>query len=101
MALLWLPTLDALFHFDQSPAFNEKRPPAAWPQCKPGLGGLQQFARGLEAYFNDHFGFRKQLIHWHIQWQLALFDEGTSDVMMGENGWLYFNERGMHVADIL
>src|SRR6267142_3240422 len=78
MALLWLPMFDTLFGFDHSPAFNEKRLLAQYPQFKPGFDGLKKYFRGLEAYYNDHFGFRNQLIHWHIQLRMALFDTESS-----------------------
>jgi alginate O-acetyltransferase complex protein AlgJ len=107
MVLLWLPTLDTFFHLDQSPAFNEKRLPATWPQRKPGLAGLQQYSGGLEAYFNDHFGFRNQLIHWHFDWQQAVFSMGRHDVVVngrpdvitGQSIWMFYNEDGMHMAE--
>src|SRR5271154_2566924 len=99
MALLWLPTLDTFFHFDHTPAFNEKRLPAQFPQFKSDLGGLKKYISGLESYFNDHFGFRNQLIHWHIQWRLAFFNGGRSDVMMGKDGWLFFDEKQMHLVE--
>ena len=96
MALLWLPTFDWWFHFDQSPAFNEKRPPAAWPQSKPGLDGLQQYVRGLEAYFNDHFGFRKMLVNWHNRFKWSFFKEqNANNVLVGTGGWIYMAERRM------
>ncbi len=88
LVLLWLPTFDAIFHFDQTTAFNEKRLPAAWPVRAPGWNGLQRYLGGLEAYFNDHFGFRSKLIHWHGEWQLALFNVGRKDIMTGKNGLL-------------
>lgn len=107
MVLLWLPTLDTFFHLDQSLAFNEKRLPATWPQCKPGLAGLQQYSVGLEAYFNDHFGFRNQLIHWHFDWQQAVFSMGRHDVVVngrpdvitGQSIWMFYNEDRMHMAE--
>jgi alginate O-acetyltransferase complex protein AlgJ len=99
IALLWLPVFDTFFYFDHTPAFNEKRLPAQFPQFKSGHDGLKKYASGLESYFNDHFGFRNQLVHWHIQWQLALFYGGRSDVMMGKDGWLFFDENQMHMVE--
>jgi alginate O-acetyltransferase complex protein AlgJ len=107
MVLLWSPTLDTVFHLDRSPAFNEKRLPAPWPQYKPGLAGLQQYSNGLEAYFNDHFGFRNQLIHWHSDWQQAVFSMGRHDVIVssrhdviaGQNIWMFYSEDQMHMVE--
>ena len=99
LVLLWLPTLDTFFHFDQTPAFNEKRLPAQFPRFNSGFAGLKKYVGGLEAYFNDHFGFRSQLIHWHARWQLEFFNIGRTDVMIGKEGYLYFDEVGMHMIE--
>lgn len=99
LLLIWLPSFDGMFHFDHSPEMNEKRRPAVWPQFTPGWSGLKSYLAGLEAYFNDHFGFRRQLIHWQLEWQLAFFNGGRSDVMMGKDGCLFFDERRMHLAE--
>jgi alginate O-acetyltransferase complex protein AlgJ len=96
--LLWLPGLDTFLHFDHASPFNEKRPPAQFPQFQPGPDSLKQYITGLEAYFNDHFGGRNQLFHWHNQLQQALFG-GRSDVMLGKDGWLYFDENHMQLAE--
>jgi hypothetical protein len=91
MILLWLPTLDTFFHFDQTPAFIEKRLPAQFPRFKPGLAGLKEYIVGLEAYFNDHFGCRNQLISWHLTWTHDVFrNSGSPDVLVGKDGWLYW-----------
>lgn len=89
--LLWLPTLDSFLHIDRATAFNEKRMPASFPTLKAGIRGLQDYLQGLEDYFKDHFGFRKQLIRWHLRCQIALFKEKvTQDVLLGSQGWLYY-----------
>jgi hypothetical protein len=91
MASIWLPTLDTFFHLDDAPAFNEKRQMARFPQLKPGLAGLKDYIGGLETYFNDHFGYRKRLIHWHNHWKYLLFrDKIGSDVMVGRDDWLFY-----------
>lgn len=99
MTLLWLPIFDTLFHFDCTPAFNEKRLPAQFPQLEPGLDGLKKYLHGLESYFNDHFGFRNQLIHWHVQLRLALFNSGRNDALIGKDGWLYVDGSQEHMAE--
>ena len=51
----------------------------------------------MEAYFNDHFGFRKRLIRWYRLWRLDLFrdQKGFRSVIAGKDGWYYFNENQM------
>ena len=44
----------------------------------------------VEAYFNDHFGFRKRLIYWlAIVKVQGLGVTSTPGVTLGTNGWLY------------
>jgi alginate O-acetyltransferase complex protein AlgJ len=94
-ALLWLPMLDTLLHVDKTPTYNENRLLARFPQFT-GLAGLKKYIAGLETYFNDHFGFRNRLIHWHNQWEYALFGNGQlSGVIVGRDDWLFFSSEEM------
>jgi hypothetical protein len=89
--LLWLPTLDVFFQFDHTPAFNEKRVLAPFPDFELGPGCLKKFIRGFESYFNDHFGFRNQLIFWHVKWTHDIFRNSTvPKVLIGKDGWLFW-----------
>ena len=96
IVMLWLPTLDTFFHWDHAPSFNEKRLMARFPQFKPGMAGLKEYLAGLETYFDDHFGFRKRLIHWHNNWKYLLFrDKMGTDVIIGREDWLFYTDGGM------
>ena len=89
--VLVLPTLDWVFHLDRSPTPNENRAPAPFPAWDDSSGNLQAFLSGLEAWFNDHFGFRKKLVRLHNRWLAKLFRQSSSaDVLIGRDGWLYF-----------
>src|SRR3974390_146010 len=89
--LLWLPAADNLLHLDHATAFNEKRAPATFPTFIAGASGVQIYVKGLEEYFNDHFGWRKQLIRWHGAMEVAVFGKKiSSDVVWGTKGWLYY-----------
>ncbi|MGD0350054.1 MAG: alginate O-acetyltransferase [Verrucomicrobiota bacterium] len=95
LVMLWLPTLDTIFHIDRTTLPRENRVLAEFPELKPGLGGQKEFIAGLEAYFNDHFGWRNQLIHLHRRMELGLFPgkSGPSPgVIVGRNGWLFLND---------
>jgi alginate O-acetyltransferase complex protein AlgJ len=95
-AIIWLPTMDTFFHLDNAPAFNEKRQLARFQQLKPSLAGLRDYISGLEAYFNDHFGFRKRLIHWHNNWRYLLIrDKAGTDVLVGRDDWLFYTDGDM------
>ncbi len=92
MMMLWLPTLDTFFHIDSATLPRENRTLALFPEFKPGFGSLKEYVAGLEAYFNDHFGWRNRLIHLQKSWELGFFPEkngGSPGVIVGRNGWLF------------
>lgn len=92
--LLWLPTMDLFFRWDRIAEVNEKRALAPFPVLSSGLSGVRSFIAGLEAYFNDHFGFRKRLIYWDQTWKRVWFGESpVSNVVIGQKGWLYYTDR--------
>jgi hypothetical protein len=96
MTMLWLPTFDTFFHLDHAASFNEKRQMAGLPQLEPGMAGLKKYIAGLETCFNDHFGFRKRLIHWHNNWKYLLFrDRIGTDVIIGRDDWLFYTAGDM------
>src|SRR5271154_6088594 len=96
LGLLWLPPIDSRFHWDKAPPPNENRNLARFPTFNHTVGGMRDFVAGLESYYNDHFGFRHQLIAWNNLWKFVLFDESTlPDVVSGGEGWLYFSGPGM------
>ncbi len=90
LVLIWVPTLDWIFHLDHAPMPNEKRLLAKFPECQ-GVGQLRVFVAGLEQYFNDHFGFRKRLVRANNHWKRQLFrDAPDNNVVTGRDGWLFF-----------
>jgi alginate O-acetyltransferase complex protein AlgJ len=91
LGLIWMPTLDHFFKLDHADAPGENRLPAKWPVFK-GLGDSREFVSGVEAYFNDHFGFRKRLVRLNNHWKGQLFhDPGSKDVLIGRDGWLFYS----------
>src|ERR1035437_10007764 len=90
-AMLWLPVLDAFCHIDWTRPRNENRAMAVFPKPPTDWHGLQVYVGGLEAYFNDHFGFRKCLVQWNNRFRTSLFkDNNTRDVLIGKDGWLFY-----------
>ncbi len=91
-ALIWLPLADSLLHWDKTPSPNENRALAARPEFKPTLAGVRAFSAGFEAYFNDHFGFRRRLVrlNQHLKWQVFRHAR-TSSALAGKDGWLFFS----------
>jgi alginate O-acetyltransferase complex protein AlgJ len=90
LVALWLPLLDSIFKLDHSPVPIENREPAKFPRLASGVLGLKSYFAGLEAYYSDHFGFRKLLIRAHGRLERKVFGQGTSDVLIGRDQWLYY-----------
>jgi alginate O-acetyltransferase complex protein AlgJ len=93
MFFIWLPALDSFVHFDKSPAPNENRTMARFPEFQSGLENLGKYIAGLEQYYNDHFGFRKRLIRLQHLWKHDLFKNQASsnDAIIGRDGWLFIS----------
>jgi hypothetical protein len=90
MVLLWLPLAGSGLDLDPTPAPQENRKPAPFPHLEPGGRALKAYLAAVESYFNDHFGFRNALVraHRHLKWRC--FGEGSGDVLIGREHWLYY-----------
>ena len=99
--LLWLPTADKFLHLDHAPASRENRVPAKFPAFQPTLEGTGSFFSGLEAFFNDSFGFRRRLVNWeqHLRWRLFDDINHNASVLIGKADWLFLSD-GRTVEDI-
>jgi hypothetical protein len=70
---------------------KENRTRAPRPELKLQRQELAEFPGRFEAYFNDSFGFRDQLIRWNNRAKVSLLGISTSSlVMIGKRGWLFF-----------
>ena len=88
VAILWLPLAAMFSGQKQSYSVNEKRPLARFPVLQ--LTEPIKLSRDIEKFFNDHFGFRDDLIHWFHRIQLGVLDISTSGrVLKGKDGWLF------------
>lgn len=93
---LWLPAADTFLHLDQAASPNENRMLAACPAFDPTLKGTREFVAGVEAYFNDHFGFRRQLVRWEQSWKWKFFHDALlANVIIGKADWLYYSDGRM------
>lgn len=95
---LWAPLLIAVATPDQKISAAEKRQLASRPQLQ--WDTLSQFPDAFEAYYNDHFGLREELLFGYNYYQFALLNVSTSNrVIVGSDGWLFQNG-GDHVRDM-
>lgn len=83
-----------IWHFlDPSAAQSDNRALAKPPGFPSGLAELWQWPRRAEAYLDDHFGLRPQLvranvnIHWHL-----LDSSSVSSIVVGRNGRIFFSD---------
>jgi hypothetical protein len=98
---LWLPTADTFLHLDRTPTPNENRAPATFPTFQPDFAAMRDYVSGIEAYFGDHFGFRRRLVAWGHHWKWQWFRTSKSaDAFVGKSGWLFFSG-GLMVDDIM
>jgi alginate O-acetyltransferase complex protein AlgJ len=90
LVFICLPLPGLIFGFDRAFVLEENRNLAARPELKVDHATLAALPAKLEAYFNDHFGFRKRLIYWLAVAKVqGLRVTSTPGVTLGSNGWLY------------
>ena len=90
MLLLFLPLADTVLHISPPIAIKEKRTLAAKPQFD--LQRPWEYLVKFEAYFNDHFGFRSQLVQTHNLLTYWLFRTSPlPKVIVGRQGWLFLS----------
>jgi alginate O-acetyltransferase complex protein AlgJ len=90
LVLLWMPAFDSAFKLDNSPIPIENRAPAKLPVWGTGAQGVKGYLAGLEAYFNDHFGFRNLFIRTHGFFLRKVFGQGSVEVLIGRDQWLFY-----------
>ena len=92
---LALPLLDMLFNLNPDTFLFENRPLAGPPEPPRHADEIGKYFSGIEAWFNDHFGWRTSLVRWHDNITVKLFKEGNHGVIVGNNGWIYYSDLQM------
>ena len=86
--LIFLPMADMVFRISQPLPIKEKRKMAAKPQLQ--LSRPWDFKKKYEDFFNDHFGFRSQLLYYHNLITVKYFHTSPTDkVILGHRDWLF------------
>jgi hypothetical protein len=88
LLLLILPGLQMLTHAIAIPPLDENRTPAPAPTLAM-LANPADFTAKLQAWFNDHYGFREILIRTKTQIDYSLF-RMSDRLHIGRGGWLYY-----------
>lgn len=87
--ILILPTLQDLFDISEPLENTEKRELAR----KPIFSFTKQYFRDYEAFYDDNFGFRNNLVNFGGDIKTQFFKASTHPdlVMFGKSKWLYYN----------
>lgn len=88
---IFLPLLGSIFLPHKEISLVEKKKLAAFPEMPDSFIAMGQYAKKLEYYYNDNFGFREKLIFLHNRLKFALGDSANQKVVLGKNGWLFLN----------
>jgi alginate O-acetyltransferase complex protein AlgJ len=90
---LALPLAASLLGLAPRPRLQEKRRLAEAPEFRFKGPILAKFPAKFEAYYNDNFAFRDQLVRWHNLVKVrALKVSPRPNVLIGKKGWLYYQE---------
>jgi hypothetical protein len=69
----------------------ENRTSAPLPPTPSSWAALQKYPSGFEAFFNDHFGFRNELIGSHAIFKYYVLRISPHErVLLGKNQWLFY-----------
>jgi alginate O-acetyltransferase complex protein AlgJ len=90
---LYLPLADYFFNFDPT-LLDENRALAKLPAFKIDITALSTYPKDFEAFYNDHFGFRRALIFGRSLAFIKLLGVSPNpDVIIGRDGWLFYSEK--------
>jgi len=89
--LIATPAVAHVFQESSSIRKVELRSPARFPATPARLTDLATYPEQLEAYVNDHFGLRSPLVFLHSAARLAFGESGSSRVVVGKDGWLFYD----------
>lgn len=97
IAICALPLLLTILGVDGSLSRVELRKPSELPDPPRTIRQWKKYSTRLEAYINDHFGGRPELIRLNSLLRLSLGVSGSPEVVVGRDGWLFLRRN----ADVL
>ena len=93
--VIWLPLVANLSGVDGFDPAAENREPARFPALEGTWASLADYPGGLGRWFDDHFGFRADLVRLNARSQLFGLDTSPSSaVLRGKDGWLFYADDG-------
>ncbi|MBW2219216.1 MAG: hypothetical protein JRF40_06975 [Deltaproteobacteria bacterium] len=90
MIVIFVPFIATVFASKSDISDIEKRKLASMPKLSLSKESLEQFPSGFEAYYNDHFGFRRTHLQLHSYIKAKMLKSSpVSKVLIGKDNWLY------------
>jgi len=75
---------------NRSESLIEQRKLAPFPELGWTHKAIATFPSKFEAFFNDHFGLRDQLVQVYSLYSMILKSSSNPDVMLGLDDWLFY-----------
>jgi hypothetical protein len=91
VATLWIPLAGMWFGWGLVGSGDEKRRFAQLPGINGGVQSWLNYPNQFNSYFQDHFGFRRDLIRLQALIKVKLLGVSTSkEVIVGKGDWLFY-----------
>ncbi len=91
LILIGAPPLGCILSSHEEWSHTEKRVLAPFPKVSLNYDTLRQLPRGVENYYNDHFGFRDALIRrYHREMKKRFGQSGVPNVITGKDDWYFY-----------
>jgi hypothetical protein len=98
LIVLWAPAIQMHYKVYQEFEDADKRVLPGPPVL--GREAISSFAEKSEAYVDDHFGFRPDLIRWNVLMRVHLFGVvPLQSVIAGKNTWLFYRSEALDDGD--
>ena len=105
LLLLFVPIIQMSFNVLPDYKASDNREMAKMPELSiVSLTAVKQFTQDYEIYFNDNFGLRNSLIRINALINFHLLNKSpVPDVVIGKNGWLFYNSAkdGVNLPDFM
>ena len=90
-----MPLAANLAGVDGADPVAENREMAAFPAFDGSWHSARRYPAGLDAWFDDHFGFRAAFVRWNARASVEWFRTSSSaSVFLGRNSWLFYADDG-------
>ncbi len=98
MAAIWAPAIQMHYKIYKEFEDADKRSLANLPDRL----AISSFSKQTEAYLDDHFGFRPDLIRWNILMRIHLFGVAPlQSVILGKDSWLFYRSEALDDGDCI